>query len=504
MSPPGKPPASTYRYNEKPVYTTSNGAPVESASAWQRVGPMGPLLLQDFHLIDQLAHFDRERIPERVVHAKGAGAYGEFEVTHDISDITIIDMLLRVGKKTPLVTRFSTVGGEKGSADTARDPRGFAIKFYTQDGNWDWVFNNTPIFFLRDPVNFPIFIHTQKRNPQTNLKDATMFWDYLSTHQESIHQIMHLFSDRGTPYSYRHMNGYSGHTYKWIQPDGSFVYTKIHLKTDQGHRTFTNEAATKMSAENPDWSTQDLFDAIQRREYPSWTVYVQTLTPSQAERFKWNVFDLTKVWPQKDVPLRPFGKLTLNRNVENYFAEMEQAAFSPSHMVPGVEPSADPVLQARLFSYPDTHRHRLGVNYQQIPVNTPLYSFNPFQRDGAMAVNGNYGANPNYPSTSQPLTYKSVAKAHEVWAGEVVKDLFGEAKPEDYEQANGLWRVLGRTNDQQANFVHNVASHLSGARQDIRHRTYGMFSRVSKDLGQMITVETEKIVQGGSEIASKL
>ncbi|KAI0416746.1 catalase [Xylaria grammica] len=504
MSPPGKPRASTYKYDEKPVYTTSNGAPVKNPSAWQRVGPSGPLLLQDFHLIDQLAHFDRERIPERVVHAKGAGAYGEFEVTHDISDITTIDMLLGVGKKTPLVTRFSTVGGEKGSADTARDPRGFAIKFYTQEGNWDWVFNNTPIFFLRDPVNFPLFIHTQKRNPQTNLKDATMFWDYLSTHQESIHQVMHLFSDRGTPYSYRHMNGYSGHTYKWIKPDGSFVYTQIHLKTDQGNKTFTNEQATKMAAENPDWNTQDLFDAIQRQEFPSWTVYVQTLTPAEAEKFKWNVFDLTKVWPQKDVPLRPFGKLTLNRNVENYFAEMEQAAFSPSHAVPGVEPSADPVLQSRLFSYPDTHRHRLGVNYQQIPVNSPLNAFNPFQRDGAMVVNGNYGANPNYPSTARPLTYKPEAKGHEAWAGEVVSELFGEVKPEDYEQANGLWKVLGRTKGQQANFVHNVAGHLSGARQEVRRRTYEMFSRVDKDLGQAITTETEKIVHGNAELASKL
>ncbi|KAI0536733.1 catalase [Xylaria digitata] len=460
MSPPGKPHASTYRYNEKPVYTTSNGAPVKNPSTWQRIGPSGPLLLQDFHLIDQLAHFDRERIPERVVHAKGAGAYGEFEVIHDISDITTIDMLLGVGKKTPLVTRFSTVGGEKGSADTARDPKGFAIKFYTQEGNWDWVFNNTPIFFLRDPVNFPIFIHTQKRNPQTNLKDATMFWDYLSTHQESIHQVMHLLSDRGTPYSYRHMNGYSGHTYKWIKPDGSFVYTQ--------------------------------------------TVCVQALTPAEAEKFKWNVFDLTKVWPQKDVPLRPFGKLTLNRNVENYFVEMEQATFSPSHVVPGVEPSADPVLQARLFSYPDTHRHRLGVNYQQIPVNSPLHSFNPFQRDGAMAVNGNYGANPNYPSTSRPLTYKPEIRGHEAWAGEVVNDLFGEVKPEDYEQANGLWEVLGRAKGQQANFVNNVAGHLSGARQDVRRRTYEMFSRVNKELGQAITAETEKIVHGNAELASKL
>ncbi|OLN81570.1 Peroxisomal catalase [Colletotrichum chlorophyti] len=488
MSSDDKPP-STYRYNEKPVYTTSNGAPVENPQAWQRIGPQGPLLLQDFHLIDLLAHFDRERIPERVVHAKGAGAYGEFEVTHDVSDISSINMLNQVGKKTKALVRFSTVGGEKGSADSARDPRGFSVKFYTEEGNWDWVYNNTPIFFLRDPVKFPVFIHTQKRHPQTNLKDATMM---------CIHQLMHLFSDRGTPYSYRHMNGYSGHTHKWTKPDGSFVYVQIHLKTDQGNKTFTNEEAAKMASENPDWHTQDLFEAIERGEHPSWTVYVQTLTQEQAEKFKWNIFDLTKVWPQSEVPLRPFGKLTLNKNPENYFAEIEQAAFAPSHLVPGVEPSADPVLQSRLFSYPDTHRHRLGVNYQQIPVNKPLNAFNPFQRDGAMAVNGNYGANPNYASTFRPLSYKPVKAVntpHEKWSGEVVTDLFGPVKPEDYEQALGLWKVLGRQEGQQKNFVHNVSGALAGARADVRARTYEMFSRVTPELGEAIKKETEKIAE---------
>jgi catalase len=490
-------PASTYRYNERPVYTTSNGAPVENPSAWQRIGTNGPLLLQDFHLIDQLAHFDRERIPERVVHAKGAGAYGEFEVTHDITDISSIDMLSSVGKKTNCVVRFSTVGGEKGSADTARDPRGFAIKFYTQEGNWDWVYNNTPIFFLRDPVNFPLFIHTQKRSPQSNLKDATMFWDYLVHHQESVHQLMHLFSDRGTPYSYRHMNGYSGHTHKWTKPDGSFVYVQVHLKTDQGNKTFTNEEAGKLSGENPDHSTQDLFEAIQKGDHPSWTVYVQVLTQEQAEKFRWNIFDLTKVWPQGEVPLRPFGKLTLNRNPENYHAEIEQVAFSPSHLVPGVEPSADPVLQSRLFSYPDTHRHRLGVNYHQIPVNAPLRAFNPFQRDGAMVVNGNYGANPNYPSSYRGLTYRNVsaAGAHETWTGKVVSEVFGPVVDDDYVQAKGLWDVLGRTPGQQENFIHNVAVHACNAHVDTRTKVYEMFGKVDHALGEAIKDQTEKQIR---------
>ncbi|KAF4823954.1 Peroxisomal catalase [Colletotrichum tropicale] len=488
-------PPSTYRYNEKPTYTTSNGAPVQNPQHWQRPGPNGPLLLQDFHLIDLLAHFDRERIPERVVHAKGAGAYGEFEVTHDISDITSINMLNQVGKKTKAVVRFSTVGGEKGSADSARDPRGFAIKFYTEEGNWDWVYNNTPIFFLRDPSLFPVFIHTQKRHPQTNLTDANMAFDYWSTHHECVHQLMHLFSDRGTPYSYRHMNGYSGHTHKWTKPDGSFVYVQIHLKTDQGNKTFTAEEAGKMASENPDWHTKDLFDSIQKGDHPSWTVYVQTLTPEQAEKFKWNVFDLTKVWPQSEVPLRPFGKLTLNKNPENYFAEIEQVAFSPSHLVPGVEPSADPVLQGRLFSYPDTHRHRLGVNYQQIPVNQPLNAFNPFQRDGAMAVNGNYGANPNYPSSFRPINYVPVkaAGSHEQWTGKVVEDLFGPITADDYEQANGLWKVLGRTPGQQENFVKNISGALSGAVPEVRSRTYEMFSKVNTELGGAIMKATEKL-----------
>ncbi|EQL03560.1 catalase [Ophiocordyceps sinensis CO18] len=469
-------PASTFRYNESPVYTTSNGAPINNPEGWQRPG---------------------ERIPERVVHAKGAGAYGFFEVTHDVSDITTIDMFGQVGKKTNCVARFSTVGGEKGSPDSARDPRGFSVKFYTDEGNWDWVYNNTPVFFLRDPTKFPLFIHTQKRNPQTNLKDATMFWDYLATHQEAIHQVMHLFSDRGTPYSYRHMNGYSGHTHKWTKPDGSFVYTQVHLKTDQGNKTFTNEEAGKMASENPDWHTQDLFESIKKGEYPSWTVYVQVLTPEQAEKFRWNLFDLTKVWPQKEVPLRPIGKFTLNKNVENYFAEIEQVAFSPSHLVPGVEPSVDPVLQSRLFSYPDTHRHRLGVNYQQIPVNAPLRAFNPFQRDGTMAVNGNYGANPNYPSSYRKLTYKPATPAatHEKWSGSAVHALFQDVNDDDFVQAKGLWDVLGRTPGQQDNYIGNVSGHLCNAHQDTRNRTYEMFSRVEASLGKAIKEHTEKLAK---------
>lgn len=314
---------------------------------------------------------------------------------------------------------------------------------------------------------------------------------------------MHLFSDRGTPYSYRHMNGYSGHTYKFTKPDGSFSYVQIHLKTDQGSKTFTNEEATKMASENPDFHTQDLFDSIARNEFPSWTCYVQVLSPEEAEKFRWNIFDLTKVWPQKDVPLREFGKFVLNRNADNYFAEIEQVAFSPSHMVPGVEPSADPVLQSRLFSYPDTHRHRLGVNYMQIPVNLPLRAFNPYQRDGMMAVNGNYGSNPNYPSTYRQMTFKPVkpSQEHEKWAGAAVAQQIPVSE-EDFIQPGRLWEVLGRTAGQQDNFVGNVAGHLAAARTPTRKRTYEMFYKINQELGRRIEMETEKLAPSpGSQAA---
>lgn len=290
---------------------------------------------------------------------------------------TSADIFSSVGKQTKVAVRFSTVGGEKGSSDLARDPRGFAIKFYTEEGNWDIVCNHTPIFFIRDGVKFPTFIHTQKRNPQTNLKDATMFWDFLSSNQESVHQVIQLFSDRGTPAGFRYVDAFSGHTFKFTKADGSFKYVKFHFKTDQGHKDLSNEEAAELTKTNPDHATEDLFEAIARGEYPSWTLYVQVLDPKEAENFRWNIFDITKVWPHADVPLRPVGNMTLNHNPENYFAEIEQLAFSPAHLVPGVEPSADPMLQARLFSYSDTHRHRLGVNYQQIPVNKPLHAFAP-------------------------------------------------------------------------------------------------------------------------------
>jgi len=407
------------------TYTTSSGAPVQEPYAAERVSFNGPLALQDFHHLDLLAHFDRERIPERVVHAKGAGAHGTFTATKDVSDISSAALFNTVGKETPITIRFSTVGGESGSADTARDPRGFAIKFRTEEGNWDLVANNTPVFFIRDPAKFPHFIHTQKRDPQTHLKDPDMFWDYLSQNPESIHQVLILFSDRGTPDGYHRMHGYSGHTFKWVNKNGDFVYTQVHIRADKGFKTLASSKAGELAGSNPDYGLQELFEDIQKGDFPTWTVSVQTMTPEQAEKFRYNVLDLTKIWPHKDFPLREVGKIVLNQNAENYFDEIEQAAFSPSHLVPGIEPSADPVLQSRLFSYPDTHRHRLGTNYQQIPVNKPLAPVANFQRAGGMNV-VSQGARPNYQSSIQPLTYQAkgyTTRDHEAFLGAATAEL---------------------------------------------------------------------------------
>jgi len=434
-----------------------------------------------------LAHFDRERIPERVVHAKGAGAHGYFEVTHDISDLSCAAVFNKVGNKARATVRFSTVGGESGSADTARDPRGFAIKLRTDEGNWDWVFNNTPVFFLRDPAKFPHFIHTQKRDPQTHLKDPDAFWDYLSQNPESIHQVMILFSDRGVPNGYHHQHGYSGHTFKFVNANGDFHYVQIHLRADGGFKYLTQEEAVKVAGENPDYGIQALFEAIQSGQKPSWTVYVQTMTAEQAEKFRWNILDLTKIWPHKEFPLRPVGKFVLDSNPENYFAEIEQIAFSPSHLVPGVEPSADPVLQSRLFSYPDTHRHRLGVNYQQLPVNAPICPVANFQRDGP-ATFISQGARPNYQSSISPLTYKKKSYAgakHEKYLGHAQAEL-SEVTELDFEQPRALWTKVFDDGARER-FVNNVAGHLGGAKsKEVIARQLSVFAAVDQSLSDRI------------------
>ena len=479
--------------------TTSNGAPVDDNQNSLSAGPNGPLLLQDFHLIDKLAHFDRERIPERVVHAKGSGAHGYFEVTNpEIAKFTQAKFLATAGKRTPLFLRFSTVGGEKGSADTARDPRGFAIKFYTEDGNYDMVGNNTPVFFIRDPSKFPDFIHTQKRNPQTNMPDPNMFWDFLSLTPESCHQVSILFSDRGTPYGYRFMNGYSSHTFKWVNADGEYHWVKYHFKCDQGIKNFDADGAGTMASADPDFAQRDLFQAIAAGEHPSWSWYVQLMTPEQAKNYRFNPFDITKVWPHKDFPLVPVGRVVLNRNPENYFAEVEQVAFSPSYLVPGIEPSPDKMLQGRLFSYPDTHRHRLGPNYSQIPINCPYASrVQHHQRDGAMTVDGNKGSAPNYEpnsfgyatqashvKTTTPYSLSAVNPASDA----LVIDRWDASKAHpnsDYVQAGDLFRLM--CNERRTRLTNNIGGHLAGARKDIRDRQIAIFAKCDPLYGKMVS-----------------
>ncbi|TNN00394.1 hypothetical protein fugu_011640 [Takifugu bimaculatus] len=377
-------------YQRPDILTTGGGHPIGDKLNLQTAGPKGPLLVQDVVFTDEMAHFDRERIPERVVHAKGAGAFGYFEVTHDITHYCKAKLFEHVGKTTPIAVRFSTVGGESGSADTVRDPRGFAVKFYTEEGNWDLTGNNTPIFFIRDALLFPSFIHTQKRNPQTHMKDPDMMWDFWSLRPESLHQVSFMFSDRGLPDGYRHMNGYGSHTFKLVNAKGECVYCKFHFKTDQGIKNLSVEEAGRLASANPDYAIGDLFNAIANGNYPSWTFYIQVMTFEQAEKFHFNPFDLTKVWSHKEYPLIPVGKMVLNRNPVNYFAQVEQMAHDPSNMPPGIEPSPDKMLQGRLFSYPDTHRHRLGANYLQIPVNCPYRArVANYQRDGPMCMSDN-------------------------------------------------------------------------------------------------------------------
>ena len=484
--------------SQEVLYTTSNGVPVPHPYETQRAGLNGPLLLQDFHLIDLISHFDRERIPERVVHAKGSGAHGTFKCTNPIDDLCVANVFSKAGNECPVTVRFSTVGGESGSHDCARDPRGFSVKFRTEEGNWDMVANNTPVFFLRDPAKFPHFIHTQKRHPATHLNgsdDSTMFWDYLSQNPESIHQVMILMGDRGIPYGYRFMHGYSGHTLKLVNKAGDWVYAQMHMISKQGTKYITQEDSTKYS---PDFSQKDLFEAIEKGDCPSWSVEFQTMTAKEAEELwekqRINVFDLTHVWPHKQFPLRKVGEFTLNENAKNYFAEIEQVAFNPAHMLPGIEPSADPVLQSRLFSYPDAHRHRVGVNYQQLPVNSSRTSHRVanFQRDGNMAFY-NQGSRPNYLSSIEPISFRErsldLDKVHGQFISGAVTFL-SEIKPEDFNAPRALWEKVFDDGAKER-FVSNVSGHMSTCRYpEILKRQIAIFREVSDDLANRLEKAT--------------
>jgi len=473
--------------DEKKKLTTASGAPVDDDQNTVTAGPRGPALMQDVHLMEKLAHFNRERIPERVVHAKGAGAHGVFECTAEMSKYTRARFLSEAGKKTEVFARFSTVGGEKGSADAARDPRGFAVKFYTEEGNYDMAGNNTPVFFIRDPLKFPDFIHTQKRDPATNAPNPDMFWDFLSLTPESIHQVTILFSDRGTPRSYRHMNGYSSHTFKWYNAAGEVFWVQYHFKTEQGIENLTREEATRLAGEDPNHATNDLYATIAKGDFPSWKVCVQIMPAKDAAGYRWNIFDITKVWPHADYPLVEIGRMTLNRNPANYFAEVEQSAFSPGNFVPGIGPSPDKMLQARVISYHDAHLYRLGPNYQLLPINAPkACQAANYQRDAHMRFDDNAGGGPNYWPNSMggPAPDPTVAEPPIDLEGQAARHP-QELTDDDFFQAGELYRRVMTDTDRE-HLVGNIAAHLGGAQKRIQRRQAAIFYKADPDYGRRV------------------
>jgi catalase len=477
----------------KQKLTTASGIPYYHHEDTQSIGQRGPLLLQDYILHEKLAHFNRERIPERVVHAKGSGAFGTFTVTHDITRFTRAKLFNEIGKQTRVFLRFSTVGGEKGSADTERAPRGFAVKFYTEDGNWDLVGNNTPIFFIKDAKKFPDFIHTQKRDPRSNTKSPTMMWDFWSLNPESLHQVLFLMSDRGTPYSYRHLNGYGSHTFSFINADNERFWVKFHFKTLQGIKNFSNEEAVKMKGEDADWAQRDLFEAIEKGDFPRWAMKVQIMTDEQAKSFRFNPFDVTKVWPHSEFPLIDVGILELNVNPQNYFADVEQAAFAPAHVVDGISYSPDRMLQGRIFAYNDAHRYRIGANYEQIPVNRCPFSVNNYQRDGAMRVDGNGGGQPNYfPKSFDNIEPDESYKEPAFTADSNVIDWYDrntEGENDHYTQPGIFYRQVFNEQDRK-NLVNNIVGAMNGIsgpkRAEIINRQLCHFFRADIGLGMSI------------------
>lgn len=472
--------------------TTASGIPVADNQNSLSAGPRGPVLLQDFHLIEKLQHFNRERIPERVVHAKGSGAYGTFTVTHDITTHTKARLFGAIGKTTETFLRFSTVGGEKGSADTERDPRGFALRFYTEDGNWDLVGNNTPTFFLKDAIKFPDFIHTQKRDPQTNLKSPTMMWDFWSRAPESLHQVTILFSDRGTPDGYRHMDGFGSHTFSLINAAGERVWCKWHFKTRQGIRNLDAAEAARLAGTDPDHAQRDLFEAIARGDFPQWDVFIQVMREDEVAAWEartgWSAFDLTKVWPHADFPRLPVGVLELNRNPVNYHAEVEQAALSPANVVPGLGFSPDKMLQGRLFGYHDAQLYRVGTNHQQLPVNRPRCPVRHQQRDGGMAFD-NGGAAPNYAtveasgSNPQGFGHGEPGLALQGAAGRYDE----RATADDFTQAGNLFRLMA--DDARDRLTTNIANAMQGVPDVIRQRQIAHFAKADPAYGAAVAAK---------------
>jgi catalase len=476
--------------------TTSGGAPIADNQNSLSAGPRGPLLIQDYQLLEKLAHQNRERIPERVVHAKGWGAHGTFTVTHDITKYTKAKIFSEIGKKTEMIARFSTVAGELGAADAERDVRGFALKFYTEEGNWDMVGNNTPVFFIRDGYKFPDFIHTQKRHPKTNLRSNTAMWDFWSLSPESLHQVTILFSDRGLPIGVRHINGYGSHTYSFINAQNERFWVKFHFKTLQGHKHWTNAEAAEVVGKCRESTQRDLFGAIEKGDFPKWRFCVQVMPETEAENTPYNPFDLTKVWPHGDYPLIDVGIMELNRNPENYFAEVELAAFSPSNIVAGIGFSPDKMLQARVFSYADAHRYRLGTHYEALPINAPKCPVNHYHKDGHMRFFPNF---PNPDAFYEPNSFRGPVQSPDF--SEPPLKISGDADRydhregnDDYIQPRALFNLFG--NSQKARLFSNLAEAMQGVPDNIVERQLGHFEKIHPDYAAGVRAALAELAKG--------
>jgi len=489
---------------QKENLTTQSGAPVADNQNISTAGPHGPALMQNAWMMEKLAHFNRERIPERIVHAKGTGAYGTLTITHDITAFTKAAVFSKVGKQTPLFLRFSTVAGERGAADTERDVRGFAIKFYTEEGNWDLVGNNTPVFFIRDPLKFPDFIHTQKRDPQTNLRSSTAMWDFWGRTPEALHQVMILMSDRGLPANLRQMHGFGSHTFSFINSKNERSWVKFHFKSQQGIANLTNAEAEILVGKDREASQRDLFEHIQKGDFPRWKMCVQIMTEAEAKTYRFNPFDLTKVWSHKDYPLIEVGILELNRNPENYFAEVEQAAFSPTHVVPGIGWSPDKMLQGRLFAYTDAQRYRLGVNFESLPVNAPHCPVHNYHRDGTMRFDGNGGGSANYEpnSFSGPVEDKTNTEPPLILEGDAFT--YDHRSDTDYyTQPGDLYRLVPE--DEKKRIASNVAEAMAGAPEDILVKAISNFyqadERCGTDIAAQVGIDIAKIKEAAKRAA---
>jgi catalase len=488
-----------------PRTTTDSGIPVASDEHSLTVGPEGPTLLQDHYLVQKMQHFNRERVPERVVHAKGSGAHGFFEVTEDVTRWTSADFLSSVGQRTPLFLRFSQVAGELGSADTVRDPRGFAIKFYTEEGNYDLVGNNTPTFFVRDALKFEDFIHSQKRMPDTGLRSNDMQWDFWTLSPETAHQVTVLMSDRGTPRSYRKMNGYSSHTYSWINASGERFWVKYHFKTVQGVQNFTQSEADAMVSEDVDYLRRDLWDAIATGDAPEWRLEMQIMPFEEAASYRFNPFDLTKVWPHADYPPITIGRLVLDRNPANHFAEVDQAGFAPARLVPGIGLSPDKMLLGRVFSYHDTHLHRIGANYEQLPINAPKSPVHSYNKEGAMTYRHN-GTQPVYAPNSYGGPKADPSTELPTWlveAGEIGRYAYeAHRDDDDFVQPRALYRDVMNDTDRE-HLASNIVGHASNdVSDDVQRRVVAYWASVDANLGARVAAGLGKADASGNGVAS--